>query len=436
MEKKRNMLETKTEINIDLIPSFLLESGISALINTTAVVGSTRKGGTQLVLDGVAKRVMIPDGGGLQHIRAGGARFFLDRLVDTADVLKGDLTAPQLLSHPQFRDACLCEVDLETPLVVNTIMRRIVGIDCGRLPVFYGSTAGINFAEVMETALCAKEAQTIGIDAEVVFDFESAQSRESDLIFRESVAALPSRLREKVVNFSTAFSGGLIESRLEAVQNLLGKVGELPPIKFIEGLEIFRILGDRFTIGQLLVLARIAGRDPRLFTSHEVPFSASLLCDSLACERFKESSFIDLFKKPVSFSFDFGFKPAGFTYYARDAIIGKSDGVVGFPIKLTDAANIYKIMLSTGSLFNPQKGNGAILFPITRMRIQMEPFGKPVDPTVLKILADDQPEAFVKLARAFQSAFRVLTPEEAIDAGTKDVKFLIKEYFNLEEDDR
>ena len=74
--------------------------------------------------------------------------------------------------------------------------------------------------------------------------------------------------------------------------------------------------------------------------------------------------------------------------------------------------------------------------PITRHRIQTPSkialqTGDPVDPTVLAYLAQREPSSWQKLVTEFTDSCQVLTPDQAIQKGTGDVRFNIANYFNL-----
>lgn len=410
-------LEQKT-IEIEQIPTLIEESGITGILGVRLKISQTRQGARRLEVTGPAKTIFLDDKNGLESVCSGDARILVDQLSGVATAIKGNMDAPTLLKDARFKRACLgesCLADLET----NCLMGELVELPTKSVPVFYGSTSGINFAEILETALCSKAIQDQGLESSVVFDFDGLASEESNRIFAQSMADLPTLLREKTLNFSQNFEGGLIGGRLKASKELLSRIDGLPEVNFVDGLDVFKTLKERFTLGQLLVLSRIAGNDPGLFMKNGETLTRTSLLS------------FDLFNKSIGAIIEEGCKPAGFTYYARDAIIGPLGGAMGFPFKLTEAANIYKVMASTSALFDPETKRGILLLPITRFRIQKGILGRPIDPIALMMLADDQTEAFVSLIRDFRQEFKVLSPEEVIQKGAADRKFLIEKYFNL-----
>lgn len=424
MTKKGEIMTTvEQETDVDQIPALLSESGISGLFNLQVKVSKTRAGDDQLEITGPAKKLSLNTGNGLRQIQKGDLKLLVERLVTATAVLPGNIEAPKLLEQERFKRACLSEVCLRNGLSTHKFAGEVVGIDPNQIPVFYGSTSGINFAEVLETALCARALQDRGFNAAVIFDFDATPSDESNNIFFDSVTVLPPSLRERTMRFRQDTEGGLMGGRLKAVRELLGQVEGLPEVNLVDGRNVFATMGNRFTLGQLLVLARLAGNDPRLFEDNGVPVSARTLTST--------SNSLEFLTRPVSGFINSGVKPAGFTYYAREAVMGSLGGVAGRPLKLTEKANIYKVMLSTTALFNETSSQGTVFFPISRFRIPAGVFGRPVDPIALKVLADENPGKFQDLIRDFRAVFQVLTPEQAKIEGTADKRFPVEQYFNL-----
>lgn len=420
--ERKNMNKSEIEISIDTIASLIRESGITSFAGLEARVGKTRAGDDQIEITGLSKKVSLNSGNGLEQIRKGDLKLLIERLATAAAVLPGNIEAPQLLRQSRFKQSCISEISLAENLTVNSFAGEVAGISPQQTPVFYGSTSGINFAEVLETALCARVLQERGLKAAVVFDFDADPSDESSNIFFDSVTALPLPLRERVTRFRQDTEGGLMGGRLKAVRELLGRVEGLPEINLVDGRDVFATLGNRFTLGQLLVLARLAGNDPRLFEDQGRPISARALLSA--------GNSLEFLTKPVSEFIESGIKPAGFTYYAREAVTGTLGGISGRPLKLTEKANIYKIMLSTTALFDENTGQGTVFFPISRFRIPAGVSGRPVDPIALNVLADENPGKFQDLIRDFRANFQVLTPEQAKIEGTADKRFPVEQYFN------
>lgn len=420
------MKETLQQINIEELPAFIEGCGISGLLGVGLQIGTTRKGSMRLDIIGPAKKLALDDQSGLDQIEGGDLRFLIDKMVKVSNKLPGDFSAPDLLQIPQFKGACLSNIEFDRNFVANEFMQRVGNLSENQVPVFYGSTAGINFAEVLETSLCAENLRGRGANASVVFDYDGLKSPESSRIFYESIAVLPLLLREKAINFVSEAGEGFIKERLQSTKKLLDRVENLPAVSFVDGLDIFRALGSKLSVGKLLTIARLAGNDPRIFSQNDIPYTAN---------SFFFNSKRAFFDCTVGEMIELNFKPAGFAYYAREAVIGSLGGIVGVPFKLTEAANIYKILLSCNSLFNFSSGDGAIIMPITRNRIQSRVSEKPIDPIVLKFLADEQPEGFSNLVRDFTAQFKVLSPKEAELIGTVDRKYIIEDYFDLGEKD-
>lgn len=431
MWPKRKIMINKEQINIDNIQALMGSSGLDLFV--TALMQQTRSGQDQLKITTVdqTRSILIDQQSGLDRFLSE-MEFFMRKITHTVAPVRGNFDAWQLLGNPRFMQACASEVDLNQDLAGNQFLTQVVGLPAGTIPVFYGSTAGINLAELLETSLSAKFLKQKGINCEVVFDFEAIESRESQAIFDQSMKALPLSLREKALNFSQGFSRR-IDGRLAATEDLLARMDGLPKVNLVDGVTLFDKLRDNFTLGQLLLMARIAGNNPKLFEGTRRSVSlVDFLSDNLPTQ-LQSKSIMDLLKIPVSKVMDNGFKPAGFTYYAREARIARFTGVCGYIFKLTDKANIYKILLDCGCLFDPVQRQGAILLPVTRQRIQIgDGLVKPIDPIALKFLSEDQPETFQALVRDFQKTSQVLTPAQVRMADLNSRNFMADSYFNLE----
>lgn len=434
VKKGKTMFEEK--INLSQIPDLLVQTGIAPIISVQN--GQTRDNARpRLEITGPFKRVFEVDETVLSQIESGNIDTLMQALVKTSPrFINKSFSAPALLELPEFRAACLSEINPRQPLSPNKFLAAQMS-DPGKIPVFYGSTAGINFAEVVETALCAQTIFDQGSQSGVLFDYESKNTPKSQEIFVNSRTILPSYLQERVDNFIKDTEGGLIGARLRATRLLLQDLS-LPKFQFIDGRDIFANLsGDfPFSIGQLLLMAKMAG-DPKLILStntqgKEFSFNSADIAKQLDSNPFVglSTSVTELLKSPR--------RPAGFAYYARDARIALFEGVIGIPFKLTEMANIYKILYPIGGLYNQDSNRGAILLPIQRQRIlyRLSPSsikGEAVDPVALYVLASDQMSSFINLMADFRSNCRVLTPDEAIKSGTTDNKMFIDQYFNLKE---
>jgi len=420
------MTDFESKNEIDQLISSLEGSGVTGLFGVSLQQAQTRKGGDRLDVIHPTKTFFIDDQTGLKEIKKGNAEFLLEKIAKLAPSIAGDVSAVDLLGNQRFQQACFTEIDSNIPLQPNKFFQELAGVST--VPVFYGSTAGINFSEVLETTLCAQELVKRGVPATVIFDFDGSFSLESDRIFRDSLNILTPAQKERMINFS---QGSLIEKRVEAVSILLSRLNGLPEVRMVNTLSVFEKLRDRFTMGQLLILGKIAGSNPRLFTKDRLPLNVNTLTSGLANQDLGIGNIQELFGVSVNEMIQKGFQPAGFTYYARETVIGKFTGLACVPLKLTEKANIYKVLFSTDSLFNPTTDRGIALLPITRFRIQSSDTGGPVDPIALMVLAQDEPQAFSLLMQEFMDSFRVLTPEEAIKKGTIDKKFLLGKHFGL-----
>lgn len=429
-------LQEQQSLSADQIPTFLTESGLDMFFRSEVV--TTRSGNPQLKIDGrnIAKTVRIDPQGGLERIRAGDIDFLMSTL-GRLFTIPGSFSGPDLLKDPLFAEASLDRLPNQASLVANSFTQRLVGVDPDCLPVFYGSTAGLNIAELLETSLSALQARQHGIATAVVFDYEEIDSPESNAIFERSIRILPPTLRDRVTNFVSE-SSTLMQARLRATRRLIELIGGLPDINLVDEKVVFDQLRADFTIGQLVMLSKMAGNDPQLFAQDGMRFTTSRLLE----KGLLQLSPIELLKTPVAEIIARGFQPLGFTFYAREARIGRFPGAIGNLLKLTDKGNIYKALRSIGALFDHTTQQGVVVFPATRQRIQIaEPHmegyrlnttnDKPVDPVVLMVLAEDQPGAFDILITKFRTGFRVLTPAEAIAQGTVDRRFYINQEFDL-----
>lgn len=431
-----NEKETKSTKVIDLLKDLLEQSGLERLLAIQLSQSVTRKGKERLTIQGLNRSITLDSDNGLDRLISD-ARFLLDKLISCAEIppaLRGDCGSTDLLQEPSFAKACLSAVVLgSSPLMGNKLLVGLGQLEPETIPVAYGSTAGINFAEVLETALIADKAgKELNQRAEVIFDYDGQFSEISRRIFEDSLVNLPLHLRERMINFREAGSA-LITGRIKATTELINRIDGLPKITLVDLLDEFRSLGERFSLGQLLALARIAGNDPVLFyATYELRTNAVLDGLKSRSRLFQEG--IDSLIRPVCCLLDQeNLRPGGLTCYALQTILSKEKGVVVLPFKLTPNANIYKILQPVGALFDGQKG--AILAPISRLRIRNKNSDQPIDPMALAILALDQPSGFERLINGLKDSFQVLKPDQAIQKGVGDTLFLIENYFNLEKKD-
>lgn len=418
------------EINQDNTDNLLTTLGVDRVVGSSIRVNA--KGNPVMTLVSSESTFEINAGNALRDLQSGRVRPFIERLSSFLKVTDEDVTAVDLLREKAFRMACSTVLGGEN-LGSNLFLRQLADLPINLVPVFYGSTSGINFAEVLETAFCSKVLIEQGFNSSVVFDFESLASTRSRAIFTSYREILNESLQKQADRFLTD-NQSLISARLQAIENLLAEVGDLPKIDFIDGLDVFRQLDNDFpfTLGQLLLMTRIAGQNPRLFSAKDKFTGQPIVFDKDNLLQKTGLNDIEAIRQTVGQFLGTTRQPAGFSYYARDARIGQFDGVIGIPFKLTDKANIYKIMEPLGSLFSPDQGRGMVLLPISRLRIQSRFISEPVDPVVLGILATNNQLAFQRLVRDVQKDFRVLSADQAVAAGTKDKKLFLEGYFRKE----
>lgn len=417
-KKGKNM----KKIEIEQIPNILKASGISPLVKVE--VGQTRAGKPRLTLSGKEKILDITDGSGLPRILDGDINFLLTAAANTIAISGGDMSSIQLLEMAGFRSACVTEIDIKKVTRPLCFTHK----EDGKVPVVYGSTAGINIAEVLQTALCGNALQA-KIDSKVYFDIDGRDSVESQAILVESLATLPVTLKEKVARFIQGNGRNLFTARIIAVTELTGIISGIPDVQFFNVMTPFRAIKDKFTLGQLMLMAKTAGSDPKLFDDK---FGKEVKTRDLISRFSASEDPTDLLKASIFDQFA-DLSPAGFTFYAREARLGQLYTFAA-PLKMTDKANIYKILLSMGSLYSPETGLGMILMPISRMRILSRESllsTRPIDPVVLRIMSLEDPAGFQRLIQAFKREFKVLTPYEAISAGTKDIRFVATDYMDI-----
>ncbi len=370
---------------------------------------------------------MVADPGAVDNILDGDMPC-LFRLLENCFVKdKGNFTATDLLERENFSKATLSNVALYPTVQGNEVLTKMQGLSGEVVPFTFGSTSGLNFAEVLESSICAQQAgEKLGRETVVLFGTDGHESSHADEMLEDSLKIIPSGQVAEFEQFSMQLGKTLSQQRVDAAKLLLGNfMGEVSLPVFVEETLVTKNVGERFTLGKLLLLAKLAGSDPVLFKGRLGEEKSSRL---LA----KEGINGRLGESVASQNGEM----AGFGYYAREAVLAADfAGVVIYPLKLTTHANIYKILDSYGGLFSPDTNTGAILCPISRHRIQTRAQARensdPCDVVVLAFLASKFPEQFAKLVADFKKSCVVLSPEEAIAAGTRDTRFIVEEYFQL-----
>lgn len=354
----------------------------------------------------LADRVLAKSG---SEILAG-PKNLADSIARLLPNLGNNMTTTDLLKRDAFVRAT------RPPLVRpsgNRILEQITRSTA--IPVMYGSTGGLNFAEVLETVVCAEALRDTGASATVLFDTSghdtlTGESDTANFFYWYDLGS-----GKDYTDFCLSLGSTEKDQRLSAAKRLLGKTR----VNFVDSTQVNTAMGQLFNPFHVCVLARCVGTDPVIFKGQRASQVLSGGFDGLL--------------EPIGSREDLG----GFTHYAREAILAQqSDGVVGLPLKLTPKANIYGTLEINTALLGQRPEGGAMLFPITRHRIQTPPAikegrGDPVDVRILAFLAQREPSGMSDLIKEFNTSCQVLTPEEAIETGTKDKRYNIFDFFRL-----
>lgn len=409
MERKIYNPDERIEAVREYTASFVSEIGLSHKVKVDSV--KTRNGATQISISSTGTDIRLGNADpGTVEILEGNTEEVIRYISSAIGKPGAPVCSTDLLEQPEFQSSSLRQVTSmsSTP---NLVLKQFMRFP-DRIPVTYGSTSGINAAEVMETLLCAKESTALGKPSEVIFDFSGTDSPRSRQILAASLDIFADK--NNVLSFISSLGQTSQEQMLEAAEIIFN--GQ--PISFIPSEAIFRKMGESFTMGKLLVLARLSGSDPKLFG------------DMRSKDIFSRQRGIPL-STPIC-ELD---NPAGFAFYARGAVLGADfSGSYISPLKLTDKANIYKILSTYGALASQRGGEGVVLCPIQKHRIQTRQqinrqSGDPVDIRVLAYLSQISPDKFEVLANDFRNSCRVLSAGEAIEIGTTDKRFCVEDYF-------
>lgn len=391
---------------------FFIQAGLSRLSTS---IGRTRDGAPIILLSTDSQIVRIDPGPGLDQIKAGNTKMLFRLMAKCFPGSEDSVTAMDLMSQSEFQASCLTEIS-NLPTKGNECLNGLTGALPNEVPVLYGSTSGLNLAEVFETVICAQAAINVGINAYIIFDITGNDNLKARQILANSVVTLPGDMKSEFSDFQDNLGRSPIDRHLSAVSQLVGKF----PIIFTTPAEIIDTMGQEFSLAKLALLAKLAGGDPLLFEGIRASALVSQLSLDDLCESIANSRS----------------QPAGFTYYAREAVLGADmAGSVILPFKLTTHANIYKILGRYGALTSQRLDGGAILCPITRQRIQTREQSRmendPCDVTVIAFLASKFPDGFSKLVDDFAAACQVLDPAQAMSLGTTDNRFIIEDYFPI-----
>lgn len=409
----------ETEILASSLTHLVKDMGLGEKVRITT--RPVRSGGQQIEI--ISNRALRAAwGSGLEQLRDGQFSLLLKFIARTLAESGRSTDTIDLLRKQEFSFSCLAETTLSENSKGNKFLTELIGASDRVIPCLYGSTNGLNFAELLETTICASAIRDRGLDSVVIFDTSGNNTEHSRKTLSESVAVLPDRLKKEYPPFLESLGASPREQRSKAAKRLLAGSN----IVIIPSVKIFSELGNKFSVGKLAVLAKIAGEDPLLFKRLK---TSELLA---SCNQSKSG--LRILRTSV---YDMNLEPAGFTYYAREAVIaGDFPGLVALPLKLTSHANIYKILGGYGSLSSQNQDGGAVLCPIMRQRIQSKRQASegadPFDVTVLAFLAEKFPSNFNRLRQDFANSCKVLSPTRAMELGTKDKRFIVEDYFSLE----
>lgn len=134
----------------------------------SVTTGTTRSGRPRIELHGPAKRTLIDDLGVVERMLGGDFMLTASLLAKTLDTVQSQVSSIDLLSRPAFEQSHL--FSKQAGGNGNELLNNLTDSPATSIPTFYGSTSGLNIAEVLETVVCAETAKTQGHDTHVVFD--------------------------------------------------------------------------------------------------------------------------------------------------------------------------------------------------------------------------------------------------------------------------
>lgn len=412
-------------IQAEQLPDFLGSLFIQWGISVSSTLSRTKKGAARITFTTSRGMAEIDTGTLLTQIQRGGADILLKVIARCFPGSNGDVDTRDLLTRGDYVASCLTEIAPESR-GGNASLNRLVGAAPGAIPVLYGSTSGINPAEVFETIVCAQAARARGWPAYTIFDSTGHENARAIRMLEASSQAIPGAMRAELKDFTLSLGQTWEDRRVQATRRLVGVASELP-VHFITAESTLAGLEREFSLAKLLLLTHLAGGQPLLFAGGWKEVRPKVV---------NHIPITDLARSVAEFALSEKVEVAGFTYYARDAVLGADvSGATILPCKLTTHANIYKILEAYGSLWSQRADGGAILCPITRHRIQTREQAAsgadPCDVIVVAFLAERFPEAYAQLVTDFAQSCKVLTPTEAIAAGTRDKRFIIEDYFPI-----
>lgn len=422
-------MSTEAEMGRETVQGLIDDIGLGRQLSVKLSV--TPRGNEMVELAGIGERIVL-DQGGLSTLEKPQKQIpHLLKLVSR--LVKSDApqsaTTQDLMRRESYRTSALTEIDPSNIVQGNTFLNRILGLREISVPCSYGSTGGLNMAELLETMMCADSARRRGIrSVETVFSMTGGEAGRARQILAQSTAVIPERKRTDFDDFVRNLGMRGSDQIRTAAEMLIGQDRYRNNTHIVDSDSIMRGLGRDFTFGKLLMLARLSGGDPGLFDAQKTSWEVA---------RARREDI----RKAVTDVLPFDRPDAirGIVYYARDTVIaGDFPGYVLMPLKVTTHANIYKLLEGYEALASQRADRGevggALLCPIQKHRIQTRAQtsgGDPCDARVLAYLENRSPHAYRSLVQDFREHCRVLSPDEVVEHDGGDKRFIIENYFEI-----
>jgi len=424
-------MKTEAEIGRETAQGLIDDMGLRRRIK---VESSTTPRGKELVeLVGNGNRVVLDQGGlallGDSEKQVPHLLKVLGRLLETD--APQSATTQDLMRRKAYARSSLSEVNSDKIWNGNRRLNSTMRIPEVAIPCTYGSTGGLNMAELLETMICADSARSRGIrPVETVFSMTGGDALRARQILAQSSAVIPEGRRADFDDFIRNLALRGSDQIRAAAEKLMGWkfMGNRRGARIVESDVIMRGLGRDFSYGKLLLLARLAGGDPGLFNERKTSWEVA---------RARREGV----RQAVTDALPFDQPDAirGIVYYARDTVLaGDFPGHVLMPLKVTTHANIYKLLEGYGALASQRTARGevggAILCPIQKHRIQTRAQtggGDPCDVRVLAYLAERSPDGYRGLLQDFEDHCRVLSPLEVTTLPASDKRFIVENYFEI-----
>ncbi|KXK08794.1 MAG: hypothetical protein UZ21_OP11001000349 [Microgenomates bacterium OLB22] len=155
----------------------------------SVTTGTTRSGRPRIELHGPAKKTLIDDLGVVERMLRGDFMLTASLLAKTLDTIQAQVNTTDLLRRPAFEQSDL--FSKKAGGNGNELLNKLTDSPASSIPTFYGSTSGLNMAEVFETVVCADTAQTRGHDTHVVFDTMGHTTPRAVAMLEQSKKVLP-----------------------------------------------------------------------------------------------------------------------------------------------------------------------------------------------------------------------------------------------------